>query len=194
MDADIQSKITAVLNQERYCERDVVYFLVESYKFLERKYDKQFGGGKYDRIKFYRNWACHARLHGDSNKVFADFIALIRAEKSKPNAVGHFDWMYSMADRMREGFRNYGPLSLKNDITEFLAEIKYEGPFNWESFRANLYEVIRDIPLIIKDGEETVFTFECVRPIARQKYDDLTLKAVIIGDGEYLFTLDDRTL
>ena len=41
---------------------------------------------------------------------------------------------------------------------------------------------------------ETVFTFECVRPIVKQKYDDLTLKAVIIGDGEYLFTLDDPTL
>ena len=83
---------------------------------------------------------------------------------------------------------------MKKDIEEFLAEIEYEGTFNWESFRANLYEVIKDIPLAIKDGEETIFTFECVAPIAPQNYDDLTLKAVIIRDTEFTFTLDDRTI
>ncbi|HET6844939.1 MAG TPA: hypothetical protein VFK06_25130 [Candidatus Angelobacter sp.] len=194
MDADILSKIKKVLEQEKYSEKDIVYFLVESYKFLERKYDKQFGTGKYDRIKLYRNWTCHAQLHGDSHKVFTDFVALIRAEKSKLNALGHYDWTDSMEKKIRECFRGYGPLALKNEALEFLAEIQYAGKFNWESFRINLYETIRDIPLIIKDREETIFTFECVAPRTKQNYDDLNLKAVIIGDTEYSLVLDDRSL
>ena len=113
MNKDIQSKIKDVLRQEEYCERDVVYILVESYKFLERKYDRAFGAGKYDRLKFYRNWACHAELRGDSKKVFTDFISLIAAEHSKPNAVGHFDWIDSMTKKIRECFRDYGHASFE---------------------------------------------------------------------------------
>jgi hypothetical protein len=191
---DITEKIKNILRQESYSERDVVYFLVESYKFLERKYSKMFGQGKYNQIKFYRNWTCHAQLCGDSNKIFIDFIALIKAEKSKPNAYGHLDWRYSMADRIKERFREYGPLHLKEEILEFLSEIKYDGDFSWESFRANLYEVIRDIPLVIKDEKENIFTFEVVAPIAGGKYDSLELRAFIIGDGGFSFTLDDRSL
>lgn len=194
MNKDIQGKIRDVLRQRKYCERDIVYFLVESYKFLERKYGKTFGEGKYDRIKFYRNWACHAQLNGDAAKVFTDFIPLIKERRNAPNALGQFDWNDSMNDKIRDRFRFYGPLHLKKEIKGFEAEIKYDGTLDWESFRMNLYEVIRDIPLIIKEGDDVFFTFECVAPPTRQKYDDLTIEATIAGMTHFYLTLDDRTL
>ena len=191
---DIREKIKDVLSQSTYSERDVVYFLVEAYKFLERKYDKEFGQGKYDRIKFYRNWTCHAQLYGDSNKVFVDFVELINAERSKLNAYGHYDWLDSMIVKIKERFRQYGPLYLKNDILEFLFEIGYNKNFNWESFRVSLYEVIQDIPLIIKDGEEIIFTFEAVEPMVGGEYNSLELRASICRNEKFFLTWDDHLL
>lgn len=154
MDNDIKNKIKNVFGQREYCERDVVYFLIESYKFLEEKYGREFGASKYNRIKFYRNWASHAELNGDTTKVFVDFIKLIKECRSKSNASGQFDWNNSMTDEIKNRFRPYGPLQLRNEIKELQTEIGYGDIFNWESFRINLYEVIRDIPLTIKEKDD----------------------------------------
>ncbi|MEN9341777.1 MAG: hypothetical protein RIQ54_33 [Candidatus Parcubacteria bacterium] len=194
MDKDMQGKIRDVLKQQEYCERDVVYFLVESYKLLERKYEKAFGEGKYSRIKFYRNWACHARLNGDAAKVFTDFITLIKERRNVSNALGQFDWSYTMSDKIRDRFRLYGPIHLRQEIEEFAAEIQYNDTFNWESFRVNLYGVIRDIPLVVKEGDDVFFTFECVVPLTPQKYDDFTIAATIPGMINFSLVLDDCSL
>ena len=111
----------------------------------------------------------------------------------KRDGRGHLDWQDFMTDKIRQCFRDYGFLALKKDILNFLAEIEYSGDFNWESFRANLYEVIRDISLIIKDGDEIIFTFKCVAPIVRLNNDDLNLEVVIKSD-RFSFVLDDRSL
>jgi len=193
MEVDIKGKIANVLTQNAYSERDVVYILVESYKFLERKYRKEFGNGKFDRIKFYRNWACHSVIDRASDKVFTGIAASIKAEMNKPNAVGHLDWQDQTATQIRQCFRGYSPLSLKEDILQFFPEIEYSGNFHWESFRASLYEIIRDIPLIIKDGDDILFEFKCVKPFQPMNYDDLSINAVIFNDI-FSFVLDDRTL
>ncbi len=193
MDIDIQYKIKEVLKQKHFSEKDVVYFLVESYKFLERKYDKEFGEGKYNQIKFYRNWASHATLYGDSHKVFKDIGKLIKEEMSKSDASGHFDWSNSMADRIQKSFRDYGPVNLEKDISNFFLEIEYNGKFNWESLRSSLYEVIRDIPLAIKDEDKVIFSFKCIAPITNLKYDSLNMEAVI-ENHVFSFVLDDRSL
>jgi hypothetical protein len=160
---------------------------------LERKYDKAFGVGKYDRIKFYRDWVAHAKLDRTSYKIFPGIDALIKAEMNKLNAVGHLDWQNQMSAKIRECFRDYGPLLLREDILSFFVEIDYVGKFNWESFRTNLYEVIRDTPLIIKDGDDTIFEFKCVKPFTKLNYDDLALNVVIKNDI-FSFTLDDRSI
>lgn len=193
MNADIKSKIADVLREYPYSERDVVYILVESYKFLERKYRKEFGNGKYDRMKFYRNWACHSVIDRASDKIFDGIEASIKAEAEKPNALGHLDWQDQTSTQIRQCFRGYSPLSLKEDILQFLSEIEYDGDFHWESFRANLYEVIRDIPLIIKNGDAVIFEFKCIKPFQATDYDDLSINVVINGDI-FSFELDDRTL
>lgn len=193
MDIDIKQKIAAALDQENYSERDIVYILVESYKFLERKYRKEFGNGKYDRIKFYRDWVCHAVLHGASYKVFIGIDASIKTEAKKPNAVGHLDWQDQTATQIRQCFRGYSPLALKEDMLQFLPEIEYSRDFHWESFRTNLYEVIRDIPLIIRDGDDVIFEFKCIRPFMPMNYDDLSINVNIKGDI-FSFVLDDRSI
>jgi hypothetical protein len=193
MNIDIRHKIYEVLKQDSYSERDVVYVLVELYKFLEKKYGKQFGKGKYDVVKFYRDWSCHSFLHGASYKVFVGIDALIKEEAKKPNAVGHLDWQDQMAKKIRDCFRGYGPLSLKEELLKSFAEIGYEGPFSWTSFRASLYQVLRDTSLIIKDGDDVIFEFRLMEPYARKGDDDLTLN-VIIKSEIYHFALDDRSL
>ncbi len=194
MTRDIETKIKDVICQKTYSERDVVYFFVESYKFLERKYDKQFGDGKYNQIKFYRDWVCHSYLHGASYKVFKDVDALIKAEANKPNALGHLDWLDAMTNKIRDCFRDYGLLRLKEDIINFFPEIGYDGKFDWENFRASLYEVIRDIQLIIKDGDEIIFSFKCITPVIRVSNDDLDLEVIIKRSDKINFVLDDRSL
>jgi len=194
MTPDLEAKIKDVASQKDYSERDVVYFLVESYKFLERKYDKQFGDDKYNQIKFYRNWVCHSRLHGASYIVFKDVDVLIKQEENKPSALNHVDWLDLMTNKIRDCFRSYGLLRLKENILNFLAEIGYSGEFNWEAFRTSLYEVIRDIELIIKDGDEIIFSFKCINPVAQIGDDDLNLEVSIKSRDTISFVLDDHSL
>jgi hypothetical protein len=111
-----------------------------------------------------------------------------------PNAYGQLDWNYEMIDKIQDRFRLYGPLHLKNEIEEFLVEIQYNDIFNWESFRENLYEVIMDIPLIVKEGNNVFFTFECKRHPTKQKYDDLTIEATVLQSDTFSLVLDDNSL
>lgn len=194
MNIDIEAKLVGVLKQKQFSERDVVYFLIELYKFLERKYDKELGNGRYDVITFYRNWICHSYLHGDSYKIFKGFKELIKEQTSKPNALGLFDWIDSIGDKTKEYFREYSPLFLKQEIRSFLYEINYNGKFDWESFRENLYQVIVNIPLYIKDDKTILFSFECIQFIQKNRYDELEIKVVIPGVCEYHFSLDDQSL
>jgi hypothetical protein len=193
MDADIQKKISSTLQQRSYSESDVVYILVELYKFLERKYGKQFGEGEYNCIKFYRDWVCHSLLHGVSYKVFIGIDVLIKAEMKKLDARGHLDWQDQMAKKIRECFRGYGPLSLQNELLKSFSEVGYGGPFDWTSFRTSLYQVLRDTSLIIKDGDDVIFEFNLMESYARKGYDDLVIN-VVIKHEIYHFALDDRTL
>jgi hypothetical protein len=190
MQADIREKIKNILQQETYSKPDIVYFLVETYKLLEQ----QNKSGEFDVFRFYRNWTCHSSLSRDSEKIFEEVYVLIRAEKYIPNIPGRPDWIDLMTKEIKKSFRGYSPLKLKADIEKTFSLLGYKGLFNWESFRAGLYEIIRDTPLSIKEKHEEVFRFECKKPFAPLGFDDLELKAIVGRNTIFAFTLDDRTL
>lgn len=192
MKPDIQDKIKQVLSQSEYCEKDVIYFLVESYKFLEGKYGKDFKEDKYySRIKFYRNWACHFIIKRDSSKIFKEIINSVRQE---PIGVDdHLIWTDVVEDKIRSCFREYSPQRLHGEIKDFLIEINYKGKFNWESFRVGLYEIVKDTYLSMIDGESEVFRFRCfdVYSGERLKFNDLNLEVNINHNTFHIITNDD---
>jgi len=186
MTPDIITKLNDCLGIGNYSEHDVVYFLVQSYKLLERERQKD----NFPALLFYRNWACHAALYG-YKEVFRLVI------KENQDGFGSFECIDLAADQIVKSFSNYSFNKLKDDINSFIKGfIKSRLPsksLNWESFREKLYEIIKDIPLIVKDGDKEVFRFECRELLKKGNFDDLRI-GVEMGNVSFEFHSNDGTL
>jgi len=65
--------------------------------------------------------------------------------------------------------------------------------FDWKRFRISLYEIIKNTPLIIREGQKEVFKFECKEIISKVDYDDLEIRA-ISKNFNFNLTSDDDSL
>jgi hypothetical protein len=186
MTEDIKEKIKAVLRKEHYSELDVVYFFVETYKLLERENNLD----NFKTIKFYRNWVCHSSLDKDGEKIFDEAYILIRARKYFPDDSKFID---IMTDKIPECFRERSFSKLKGEIELFLDSFLNKEKFYWDELRKNLYSVITDTPLLIKENGKEILRFVCQRVILQGKFDELQIETRA-NNLIFNFIMDDYTL
>lgn len=189
MKNDIKVKIEKVLIKNFYSEQDVVYFLVESYKFLEQE-------GRLDKfrvIKFYRNWACHHLLSKNIDKIFEEVYILIKAEKYFKKISGK-PWIDLVNDEIEKSFKKFSPIKLKDEIDKFVTLFNFSVKLNWKSFREGLYGVVVDSPLLIVEKKENIFIFKFSEVRDISKFDDLNFLAICPkNNATFLFTSNDES-
>jgi len=157
MTDEIKSNIKDILNRESHSKESTTYFLVESYKYLER--NKQLSS--YKVIKLYRNWACHSYLSSDADKIFEELYILVSAKKYISNS-DEPPWSVLVMKELQKDFANYSLNGLKKEIKRFSKNFLDDTPFlDWSSFRDNVSEVIKDIPLIIVKNKKEIFRLVC---------------------------------
>lgn len=172
MTPDIRTKLNDCLGASSYSERDVVYILVQIYKFLERENKKDV----FPTIVFYRNWACHAELKGYQDKFTSSL-----AEEMEDAFIG----------KIKEEFGGFSFVKLKQEISTFIEEnIRPDlvpNKFKWPSFKLKLYEVIKDIPLVVKKDQKEIFRFEFKEPAYRLNHQSISIRII---KGRFRFNLD----
>jgi hypothetical protein len=187
MISNIRSKLNDCLGERNYSQRDVVYILVQAFKLLEREERT----GDFQVIRFYRNWASHAVLNGYRD-VFNSVIARYQ------NGFGSLGNMDLACDEIRAAFRKFSPVSLKEELNRFIKiylapNLQNAHTLNWRVFREQLYEVIRDIPVEVKEGSQTIFIFECRELVGRIAFDDLMIYVGMSG-VHFNFHVQDGTI
>jgi len=114
MKNEIKDKIENTIRNKDYSEAGVVYLLTQSYKFLEKeKRLDEFGV-----IRFYRNWACHSYLSGDTMKIFKKVHVLNQAREYK-YIKNNLEFTDIMSHEIEKSFSKYSPKFLKNEIDIF---------------------------------------------------------------------------
>lgn len=179
MKADIKGKIKKVLRQKTYSEPDVVYLLVECYKFLGEPKNK------FSVLKFYRNWACHSFLLWDTAKIFKEVHNLIKAREPSKNLI---------VDKVRKSFIGYSFLKLEKELEEIFKLFGYKEKFNWRSFRVKLYKIICDTPLFILKNEDVIFQFKCKEIFKQLSFDDLEIAVWVKDRLFFTVALNDKKL
>lgn len=132
MKDDIGDKLLDLTQKVCLDESDVVYLLVQ----LSKHYDRQEIDGADERyrnkgiecVKFFRNWAVH----------------------------GWLEYRQTYLERTLEKYSDIGEIPYKKIFSDLMKEINDIGIINITadlglSFKDNLYKVITDIPISIKD-------------------------------------------
>ena len=169
----IIKKLISISQKERYFECDVVYFLVESFKLLE----KEKVLSNFDVIKFYRNWCCHSKLTSDAHKVFKEISEIFENNKHLKDQ-DPYTFSNLIDETVDREFKKYSFKILRKDIEVFSKDFLDGEIVNFQHFERPLQEIIIDIPLIItKDGDEELFKLEVREqggPTASPPFNDLT--------------------
>lgn len=146
-------------------EAQVVYFLVEAIKILDRDNNK-----KYPLIRFYRDWSVHTvkdkitpEIRTIMGEIYRDLALQLtnkRIIKKKTKIIG-FMYMEDLQEELRLFFAEYGLPVLLVDVKE-----------NWMSFVTLLVKVLEDQEIIKPCKEISSFAFtpsdpECVSGIIR---------------------------
>ena len=181
MKNDIVNKLKGVTAGGNNSEQTVVYFLVESYKIIEQVNRLP----DFELIRFYRNWVCHSVLLKDSQKIFEEVYVIIRAEKYLNLEKRHNDEMPAFAelidDAVSKAFSNYSFKKLKKEIEKFSKEFLNGSPPDWKNFSANLYEILINVPLIIKKDNEKFFRFEVIKIDGKEPFNGLRIQITFPG-------------
>ena len=188
MKLEIIEKIKKTLRKKTYSEQDIVYFLVESYKFLEQ--EEKSVRKKFNVIIFYRNWACHYSLSKKTMEIFEKVYILIRAREYINNPLLYIDLINK---EIEKSFSEYSFTNLENQIKKFSNSFLDKEAFNWKNLRIQLYNVIVDTPLIINRNKDKIFKFILKKIADKDKFDDLEIE-VITDRYKFSFLLDDLSL
>jgi hypothetical protein len=140
----IVEKLKDFVDQDTISERDVVYFLVEAHKLIERENLKT----EFKTLVFYRHWAVHIKI--DHNSEFREYLTGIfegvhLPEKKIPVEVFSFVYFDLIA----------------KDIIAFwnrfiaVREMKTTDRF-FKLFRDSLLQILMDVPIYLVYGNEQV--------------------------------------
>ncbi|MCK9187228.1 MAG: hypothetical protein M0P05_01710 [Candidatus Colwellbacteria bacterium] len=128
------------------------------------------------------------------SKIFGDSIDSISELETIDNPYEHLDYSFRVEEKIKNCFKPYSLNFLRNEIKNLLEEISYEGKFKWESFREGIYEVIRDIPLVIEKDGQHILSFRCIKLSDKTKinFNDISLAVLVKGgDSFYIDSNDD---
>jgi hypothetical protein len=190
MQSAMIEKMKDVARNEHCREKDVVYFLVEAYKLLEQVGKLQ----QFSLIRFYRNWACHSVLTKDSEKIFEEIYIVIKAKKylSFPELEGGIPPFIELVDNIfRDSFNKYSFKELKKEIAKFCEQFLDNQMVSWNQFRKELYDVITDTPLVIREGKEELFRFICREITDNRAFDSISISIDVKEEGTLNFAADD---
>jgi hypothetical protein len=153
---EIISKLhSLVLNRQPFSEESqVVYFMVEIRKILERECGEE-TNLSYPLIKFYCDWV----LHTEKTKITPEIKEIINRIDSEIPVIGEvadrqqisqalsFIRMSELAEELKRFFYNFG-----------IPPTTIDEP-NWTSFVKLLISILVDQPIILRDGNIKSFSF-----------------------------------
>ncbi len=140
MQVDIREKLQNHLLKDSFEESDVVYILSRIRKLIDLD-EIDMGKGKYEKLKFFCNWALHVQI--DNLTSVSDLLIEVK-DGSKPT-IAIFRLFYD------ELVKFLNDCNLRTSIfTSNKMEI---------NFVKKLSEVYKDTPLIIKKDGKKWFTF-----------------------------------
>lgn len=188
MNNNIKQKINNILVKNNYSEQDVAYFFVETYKLLESENKLS----KFPTIKFYRDWVCHSVISKYTEKIFYEVYILIKARKYMPDDIRLRELGI---DKIFECFKRHSFIQLKNEVNIFLNSFLDKEKLNWEKLRGELYKIIMDTPLLIKENSQELLRFECKKSIIGQlRFDELQILGTADSNIMFNFRMDDTSL
>jgi hypothetical protein len=171
----IVEKLKVVATCKDFTERDAVYFFVESYKVLEqgnRLHD-------YPVIRFYRNWICHSSLTKDADRIFEEVYVLVRAEKYMSFPTPEEDeppGFHELLDKVyRREFAKYFFPKLRDELVKFGEQYLDKKTPNWQLLRKQLYNILVDIPLVVRRNDEEIFRLELRQLSGYAQFDYLEI-------------------
>lgn len=187
----IIEKLKGVVAEKDYSEQDIVYFFVESYKLLEQ----QNRLSDFPVIRFYRNWICHALITNDADRIFEELYVIIRAEKymsfPEPEEGEPPGFLELVNSVYRKAFSKYFFPKLKAELDVFGARYLDRNVPHWQSFRAQLYNVLVDVPLIVKRKDEEVFRLSLEQLSDDAEFDHVRV-AIKFPQGSQTTTTSDE--
>ena len=141
MEDQIINKLELELAEPMTTERQVVYFLVEIRKLLDKQGKK--GDLRYSSLRLYCNWAAHIEL----------------SQRQASEIVKQVDALYpklmngTLSDDEKNGLRERFLLTtFRAQLNDFLDELELRTLHDdeWNSFLACFLNVIQDCPLVCK--------------------------------------------
>lgn len=167
MSDDIIEKLKVQIIKDDFEESDIVYILVEMYKFLDRENKLS----DFEMIEFYRNWCCHYSL--DRNPVPANFND---AKKAIDNQLA-LEQLSEEFFRAQDKFASY---RLKENIDNFIDKFLLieKSKFKWDNFKLKLIDVIIDQPLFVRlaNNGHLLFKYDRTRGVTIEWNSVLTGK------------------
>src|SRR3989338_2579464 len=167
MEKDIMEKLTAELRNGINSEKDVLYFMAEARKMLDKG-----ALGQYQTLRFYCNWVLHTEIEDlkDFFEFFVEVSTLVKMYLAAPNASIRRRLNFFVSDFL--AFPR-----LKNELRSLLKEkglsdqLVNDEP-QWRAFAKHMKEIIIDSPLILDSVSKKV-------PDNRLKSFKLTRKSIL---------------
>jgi len=158
---DIQNKLKNYL-QYRYPfrnERDVVYFLVEIRKIIEKEKTYKY----YPIVSFYCDWIVHPQI--DHKKTISNILHLLKLIEEGKGYVGMSE-LYSMS-AFRENMSSFLTNKKIKDFTK--------NEQDWRRFFINLKNILVEQPIVISEEIDSKIAFIKYVDTAEENYIPLDI-------------------
>jgi hypothetical protein len=155
MEYEIKRKLTKLLIKGIAEEADVVYFLVEARKLIDRRNldAERLGGQKYENqdLRMYANWIAHASLR----ETRSANLALLRCfeqefvssrDQGRPWATTAYEMFLPLKQCLSDFFVWAG---IDQQLTDLITD-----DLKWQRFLLAYYQVMCDCPISIKEERD----------------------------------------
>ena len=188
MTDEIIDNLKKIFSLQKYSESDIVYILVEIYKFLEQK--EKLEQTKFRLINFYRNWVCHHCLdrNNSARYFFKEIEQAITEDINLNRGEDAFDKAIVL---LPKAISCFSFLKLRLNLENFSREYLDETSIGWESFRDNLYKIIVHQPLKIKMKKELIFQYN---EVADSAVNDSLKVYLKVGDDNRILPINDTII
>lgn len=148
MTIGVYQKVRDLINHGITRECEVVYLLSCIRKFLEQDKVEQDKNDKWNRLKFYCDWALHAKLSGPSAQCVLDLFNEAHITCTNENNISEY---------LPQSVQDFSKFSgLVSEIKSFLGAkniiSNQQENYNWANFRFLYASIIEDCPLIINQN------------------------------------------
>lgn len=130
MKSEIIKKLKFIEKSHQFSEKDVIYFVVEARKIIERE------GSVYPILKFYADWAVHTKKERITKEIYKIAEQISRSNPLEGGGAS-------------SDFMNM--THLRDEIVRFLDEHKINSKTivdNWRSFSNSLGNILINQPII----------------------------------------------